>query len=367
MKPAAAAINPEERLMFRCIELAHKGIGYASPNPLVGCVITKNNKIIAEGYHKSFGGAHAEIEAINSARRKQISLKGANLYVNLEPCSHFGKTPPCAEAIINNKIAKVFIGIKDPNPLVSGKGIKKLRKNGIKVQYGILQENCTKLNRFYIKHITTGTPYITLKIAQTLDGKIADEKYNSKWISSYESRKMVHKFRSLYDAVLIGSRTLRIDNSKLTVRHVKGRQPYRIVIDTKLNSPLSSAIFNDRHKGKTIVVTSVKAPANKLKQLDAKKVNVIFCRVKNNKIDLAEMLTHLGELGISSILVEGGSEIFSSFVTSNLADELLIFQAMKIYGKGIDALQLDKKFDITKAKKLYYHFINTDILINAIL
>lgn len=367
MKRANAVIKPEEKIILHCIELAKKGMGYTSPNPMVGCVITKKNKIIAEGYHTKFGAAHAEIEAFNFAKKNRIQLKDASLFVNLEPCSYYGKTPPCVDEIIKNKITKVYIGIKDPNPLVYGNGIKILKAHGIEVQHGILQEECSELNRFYLKYITTGTPYVTLKIAQTLDGKIADEKRNSKWISSLESRKLVHKIRSQYDAVLIGSRTLKIDNSKLTVRYVKGKQPYRVVLDTRLSSPLSSEIFNDRFKNKTIVITSLKAPVSKLKQLDLKGVNVIFCRVKDNKINPGEMLTRLGELGISSVLVEGGAEIFSSFMVSNLADELLIFQSMKIYGKGLDALKLNKKLDLSKAKQLYYHFINTDILINAIL
>ncbi len=253
----------DEKMMLRCIQLAKKGAGYVSPNPLVGCVITKNNKIIAEGWHKKYGFAHAEVNAINSALRKGIDLKNSVLYVNLEPCSHYSKTPPCVNKIIENKIKKVVIGVKDPYRLVAGRGIKKLKENNIEVIAGVLENECIDLNKFFFKHVKNELPYITVKAAQTLDGKIADEKYKSKWISSAESRKLVHKLRSEYDAVLVGANTVKYDNPKLTVRHVKGRNPYRIVLDRNLKSDLSKNIFTDNCKDKTIVVTSHKGNKKK--------------------------------------------------------------------------------------------------------
>lgn len=355
--------------MQRCLELAKYGLGNVSPNPLVGCVIAKNGKIIGEGYHKKFGSAHAEINAIKDAclnrqaKRKRNSLKGSTLYVNLEPCSHQGKTKPCVDKIIKNKIAKVVIGIKDPNPDVAGNGIKKLRENGIKVETNILKEECLELNKFFFKHIQTGIPYVTLKVAQSLDGKITDKKYNSKWISGEDSRKYVHKLRSKYDAVLIGRNTLEKDNPKLTVRNFKGRNPLRIILDTKLTSKLNKNVFTDSQRKKTIVITSKKADKRKVKELNLIGVEVLFCSVKDKRLNLAETLKILGELGINSVLVEGGGEIFSSFVKENLADELLMFISSKVMGKGIDALDSEARKVLTKASKVSYEEFQKDVLV----
>jgi diaminohydroxyphosphoribosylaminopyrimidine deaminase/5-amino-6-(5-phosphoribosylamino)uracil reductase len=202
----------DEKIMQRCIELALKGAGYVSPNPLVGCIIVKNGKIVSEGYHKKFGEYHAERNAINSALRKGINLKGTSLYVNLEPCAHYGKTPPCAELIAEHKISKVIIGVKDPYHLVAGKGIRKLKQNGIEVKTGVLENECRNINKFFFKYVQSGLPYITIKTAMTIDGKIADKNYRSKWISSLKSRKLVHALRTSYDAVLVGRNVVEHDN-----------------------------------------------------------------------------------------------------------------------------------------------------------
>lgn len=210
-----------------------------SPNPMVGCIIVKDGKIIAQGYHKKFGEPHAEVNAIMAAKERRINLEGAALYVNLEPCVHYGKTPPCIDEIVKNKFSRVVIGTRDPNPLVKGKAIRKLRRHKCRVTEGVLRERCEELNKFFFKYIRTGLPYVTLKAAVTLDGRIADEKHRSKWISSFKSRRLVHKLRSEYDAVLVGRNTVEYDNPSLTVRHVKGRNPYRIVIDKDLKLDLN--------------------------------------------------------------------------------------------------------------------------------
>lgn len=349
--------------MARCIELAKKGAGYVSPNPLVGCVIVKNGKIIAEGYHKKFGTPHAEVNAIDDGLTRKINLKGSSLYVNLEPCSHTGKTPPCTDKIIENKIAEVIIGIQDPNRLVSGKGIKRLGKAKIKVRTGILENQCRELNKFYFKHITTGTPYVTLKAAQTMDGKIADALGNSKWISSESSRKLVHKLRSEYDAVLIGRKTVENDNPQLTVRHIKGRNPYRIVIDKKLTPNLNSNLFSDTFSDRTIIVTS-SIPDEFLEKLfEQRNIRVINAKLKDDKINLQDALKNLGKTGIASIMVEGGAYTFTEFIKQNAADELIFFISPRVMGKGIGTFTFEEQFSLMKFKSVSCGISGDDIVL----
>ena len=232
----------DESYIQLAIEIAKKGTGSVSPNPLVGCVIIKDNKIIGAGYHQKFGEEHAEINAINSSAE---SVEGSTLYVNLEPCRHHGKTPPCVDRIIKEKIKRVVIGTLDVNPLVSGNGVKALKKAGVDVKVGVLENECIELNKFFFKYITSKLPYVTLKAAQTLDGMIADKNKNSEWISSKESIKYVHWLRASYDAVLFGSDTAKIDNPKLTVRMVEGRNPYRVVLDSKLSLKTDLYLFKN--------------------------------------------------------------------------------------------------------------------------
>lgn len=355
-------MTTDEKYMMRCIELAEKGIGKVSPNPLVGCVIVKNGKIIAEGYHKKYGTYHAERNAISSALRKGINLKGAVLYVNLEPCAHYGITPPCSQLVTEHEFSMVVIGMKDPNPMVNGKGIKILKRSGIKVKRGVLESECRELNRFFIKHVTTGLPYITIKTAQTIDGKIADSKYNSKWISSIASRRFVHAMRASYDAVLVGSNTVKHDNPELTVRLTDGRNPYRIVIDAKLRTSLERKIFSDRNTGKTILITSTAADKQKLKILAKRNVKIISFKTQKGRINIKEVLRKLSGIGITSLIVEGGAKTYSEFVKKGLADEFMIFIAPKIMGNGIEAFSYP--FDLRKYRVKDYYKIDGDILIN---
>ena len=341
----------DEFIMLRCVNLAKQGMGYVSPNPMVGCVIIKDGKIIAEGFHKYFGEAHAEINAINCALTKDVELKGSTLYVNLEPCFHHGKTPPCADKIIEHKFSKVIIGMQDPNPFVSGKSIKKLKQSGIEVISGILENECRQLNRFFTKYITTGKPFITLKAAQTLDGKIARENYDSgnpslreKWISSFESRELVHKMRGEYDAVLVGRKTVKYDNPELTVRHVKGRNPFRIVIDEKLSLKTDYKIYNDEFSNKTIVLTGKIRNKIKAEKLKSKKVTLLECKAKEGLIDLNDAMLKLGKMGISSIMVEGGADTYSNFLKQKLVDEVMIFLSPKVFGDGIRTFKNDFDF-----------------------
>jgi diaminohydroxyphosphoribosylaminopyrimidine deaminase / 5-amino-6-(5-phosphoribosylamino)uracil reductase len=349
--------------ILRCLEFASKGSGHVSPNPLVGCVIVKNGKIIAEGYHKQFGEAHAEINAINSAKNKGVSLRGAVMYINLEPCVHHGKTPPCTDEIIKNRISEIIIGTKDPNKLVSGKGITKLKKNGIKVTVGIMEDECLRMNKFFFKYIKTGLPFVTLKAAQTLDGKIADINGKSKWISSLESRKLVHELRSSYDAVLVGKNTAELDDPELTVRHVKGRNPYRLVIDNDLAPNLNNKLFSDKFTDKTIIITSRKPDEFLTHILEQRKIRIITAKAKDGIIDLKDALKKVAKSGISSVLVEGGAFTFTEFLKQKFVDEMLIFTSPKIMGKGISVFKSDFQFDFTKAKNISADISGKDFLL----
>lgn len=354
-------MTTDEKFMQQCIELALKGAGNVSPNPMVGCVIVKNGKIIAEGYHKKYGEYHAERNAINSALRKGINLKGAELYVNLEPCAHTGKTPPCADYIVQHKFKRVVIGVKDPFHQVAGKGIRKLKQAGIKVKTGVLSNECRDLNKFFFKHVETGLPYITIKTAQTLDGKIANHKYQSKWISSEGSRRLVHKMRSVYDAVLIGMNTVKYDDPALTVRDVKGRDPFRMVIDPYLELSLSKKLYKNAYD-KVIVFTSKDADKKRAEQLNKRGVIVITCKTKNGMLDIYEAMWKTAALGISSIMVEGGGITYNEFIKYKLVDEFVIFVAPRVMGKGIPAFT--NEFDLSSYKDVSFYKSDKDILIN---
>jgi len=300
-------MESDELYIQKCIELAKKGRGFVSPNPLVGCIIVKDGKIISEGYHHAFGEKHAEIDALDKISG---NAKGATLYVNLEPCCVYGKTPPCTERIIKEGIKRVVVGNLDPNPLVSGKGILSLEEKGIQVNKGILENDCRMLNQFFYKWIIIGLPYVTLKIARTADDFIAYPDGSCPHISGEESRKEVHKLRSFYDSVLIGKNTALKDNPHLTVRNVRGRQPFRIVLDSKgeIVGNQNLNLLNDKYADKTIIMKGD--------------------NLKNTLLDL-------GKKGISSVLVEGGPTIWDSFMQEKLADQILVYTSAKKFDKGI--------------------------------
>ena len=336
-------MTKDETYINQCIQLAKRGAGHVSPNPLVGCVIEKNFKILGKGHHKKYGEAHAEVNAVADAKKKDNKIKGTTLYVNLEPCSHFGKTPPCTDLIINEEFSEVIIGTTDPNKFVNGNGIKKLKDAGIKVTCGILEDNCKELNKFYFKYITQKLPYVTLKIAQSIDGKIALNNFDSKWISGIESRKFVHKLRSEYDSVLIGTNTAKYDNPELTVREVKGRDPVRFIIDRKLKLPKKDLkFFKTPGDAETILITSIK------KKKINKKFSQIYIKDKKNNISIRKILKEIYKQNISSVLVEGGANLFSQFARTGLFDDLYLIVAPKIIGKGISSF---KDFEINKLKK----------------
>ncbi len=335
--------------MQRAVELAAKGQGRTSPNPMVGAVIVKGNKIIAEGYHKKAGTPHAEVAALKKAG---VKAKGATLYINLEPCCHTDKkTPPCTKAIIKSGIKKAVIAMIDPNPKVSGRGIKELKNAGIKTEVGIMGTEAKRLNEAFIKFITKKEPFVILKIAQSLDGKIASASGESKWITSEESRKHVHRLRNRVDAVLVGIGTVKKDDPSLTCRIRGGRNPYRIIVDSRLQIPLNAKVL--RHKdNRTIIATTRKAPKRKIDLLKAKGARVLIIREKNGKVhpigqkappglsngvNLKNLMKELGKLNIASIMIEGGSSINASAMSSKIVDKIMFFISPKIIG-GTDAV-----------------------------
>ena len=359
----------DESYIQLAIEIAKKGEGSVSPNPLVGCVIVKDNRIIGAGYHQKFGEDHAEINAINSTAE---SLEGSTLYVNLEPCSHYGKTPPCVDRIIKEKIKRVVIGTLDLNPLVSGNGVKALKKAGIDVKVGVLDKECVELNKFFFKFIKNKIPYVSLKAAQTLDGMIADKNKNSRWISSNESRKYVHWLRARFDAILIGSETARIDNPKLTVRMVDGRNPYRVVLDTNLKLSYNLNLFKYNVDKKTVVVSSDhnKSKLTKINKLKKLGVEILFLKPNDQgRIPLKKVLKELSKLHITSVLVEGGSKIYSAFIKQKLFDDIYLFVSPIILGNGLNTFADFKTNKLGAAAKLNIkrtQNIGDDVLIELV-
>ncbi len=358
----------DESYIQLAIEIAKKGKGEVSPNPLVGCIIVKDDKIIGAGYHQKYGQNHAEINAINTAKGDP---EGSTMYVNLEPCSHFGKTPPCVDKIIEKKIKRVVIGTLDMNPLVSGRGIKKLKNAGIEVKVGLLEKECIELNKFFFKFISKKMPYVALKAAQTLDGKIADSNFDSKWITSVNARRKVHSLRAQYDAVLVGAGTVKKDNPSLTVRLTEGRNPKKIVIDDKLSLPVDSKIFSGGENS-LIIITSEKSlgKRKKVNKIFSKGADILFIKeTESGGIELKSALRELAKKNITSVLVEGGSKIFTSFINQNLFDELLFFIAPKLLGKGLPAVGDFGIKSVRKALKLQIHNVERlgeDILIELI-
>lgn len=319
--------------MKRALELAALGKGRVNPNPMVGAIIVKYGKIIGEGYHEVCGKEHAEINAFKNSIE---DAKGATMYVTLEPCSHFGKTPPCADKIIEKGIKKVVIASLDPNPLVAGKGIEKLRNAGIEVVTGILNEENRKLNEVFFKYIVRKRPFILMKSAMSLDGKIASKTGDSKWISSLESRVEVHRIRNEFKGILVGVNTVIADNPELTCRIENGRNPIRIIVDTSLRIPIESKIVQSAKKVETIVITTNESNKEKNRLLEKYGVNVIKVSKKENRVDLTEMTRVLGELGIDSVLLEGGGNLNYSALQAGIVDKIRVYIAPKIIG-GINA------------------------------
>jgi diaminohydroxyphosphoribosylaminopyrimidine deaminase/5-amino-6-(5-phosphoribosylamino)uracil reductase len=317
-------MTPDELFMQRGLELALLGVGYVSPNPRVGCVIVHDGKIIGEGWHQKYGESHAEVNAINLVKDQSL-LSQSTLYVNLEPCAHFGKTPPCANLIVEKKIKKVVIANVDSNPLVGGKGIQKLKEAGIEVQTGVWERQGRELNKRFFTFIEKQRPFIILKWAQTADGFVAQSNYESKWISHDLSRQFVHKMRSEEDAVLVGTKTASHDNPQLNVRDWSGRNPVRIVIDRFLRLPDSLHLFNGSQP--TLVYNLLKREEHS---------NLIFVRIDEEDF-IQHLVQDLYARKIQSVIVEGGAQTLQLFMNANLWDEANVFISDRTFGKGIAA------------------------------
>lgn len=315
--------------MKRALELALRGEGKVNPNPLVGAVIVKDNKIIGEGYHKKYGEGHAEVNAFNSTTE---DVKGATMYVTLEPCSHYGNTPPCARKIVEKKIKKVVIGAIDPNPLVAGNGIKILKENGIEVVTGVLGKECNDINYIFNKFISRKQPFVIMKTAMTLDGKIATCTGDSMWITGEGAREYVHKVRNKVAAIMVGIGTVLKDNPELTCRIKGGVNPIRIIVDSKGRIPLEARVLNIKDCTMTIVATTNEIDCDKEKALEDKGIKIIKTQGKNNKVNLNELMTKLGEMKIDSILLEGGSKLNFSALNEGIVDRVQTFIAPKIVG-----------------------------------
>ena len=345
-------LTPDEQFMRMALWLAEKGLGKTSPNPMVGAVIVKNGRIIAKGYHHAFGKDHAEVDALKHAKE---DMAGATMYVTLEPCRHFGKTPPCTDAIIRNKIGKVIIGTADPDPRMKGESVKLLKETGIETVVGVLETECRKLNEKYIKHRATGLPWVTMKFAQTLDGRIAAADGSSRWVASPGSLKIAHKLRAEHDAILAGINNVLIDNPELTLRLVKGRSPTRIILDSRLRIPLDAKVLTNQAIAKTIIATTPAAPADKRAALDKMGIEILAAPADaDGHVDIKKLLKILGERDISSVLVEGGGEVYTSFLRAGLVDKIVGIIAPKILGKGFDTIRDLGITDINRALKVKF-------------
>jgi diaminohydroxyphosphoribosylaminopyrimidine deaminase/5-amino-6-(5-phosphoribosylamino)uracil reductase len=348
--------NADEKYMSLALRLARRGLGKVSPNPMVGAVIVRSGRVIAQGYHRAFGADHAEVDAFKHAPE---NVAGATLYVTLEPCTHYGKTPPCVNAVIEKKIGRVVIGMKDPDKRVNGKSIKLLEGKGIETTVGVFEDECRALNEPYIKHRRTGLPYVTLKFAQTLDGRIATVSGSSTWITSPPSLKLAHRLRATHDAILVGAGTVLKDDPQLTTRLVKGRNPRRVILDSNLKIPLDVKVFRDQAWAPTLLATTAWDAKEKLAERRALGLEVLIVPPDaDGRVDLKALLKTLGERDVSSLLVEGGSETITSFLRLGLADKIIAIIAPKILGKGTEAVgdlnitELNKAFPL-KFTKVY--------------
>ncbi|WP_143315876.1 bifunctional diaminohydroxyphosphoribosylaminopyrimidine deaminase/5-amino-6-(5-phosphoribosylamino)uracil reductase RibD [Clostridium sp. HBUAS56017] len=357
----------DEKYMEMALSLAKEGSGLVSPNPMVGAVIVKEGRVISKGYHKMYGGNHAEVEAFNSTDE---DVEGATMYVTLEPCSHYGKTPPCADLIIKKKIAKVIIGTLDPNPLVSGNGVKKLKDAGIEVRVGVLEDECKKVNEIFMKYISEKTPFVLMKTAMSLDGKISTYTGESRWISGEESRKQVHRLRGKYSAIMVGVNTVIQDDPELTCRIEGGKNPIRIILDSNLKIPVNSKVVQSAKDVKTIVVATKKARIQDGIILEKKGINILLTNEVNGRVDLRELVKKLGEQNIDSILLEGGATLNFSALQEGIVDKVQIYVAPMLLGgemsksivggKGVEHLK-----DAFRLKNLTSKSIGKDILIEG--
>lgn len=356
--------------MKRALDLSLLGSGFTSPNPLVGAVIVKDGRIIGEGYHEFYGGNHAEVNAIKNSIE---DVAGATIYVTLEPCSHFGKTPPCANLLVEKKIERVVVATLDPNPLVAGRGIEILRKNGIDVVVGVMEKEALKINEVFINFITTKMPFCILKTAMTLDGKIATYTGDSKWITNEKSRAYVHELRNSLTGIMVGVNTIIKDDPSLTTRltNKEGSDAIRIIVDSTLRIPMEAKILRIQSDKLTIIATTNRADDEKLKKLEKlNNVKVVVMPSKNSRVDLNYLMKWLGKQNIDSILVEGGATLNFSMIEEKLIDKMISFIAPKLLGGNnaktpIGGSGIEKIKDAIILKDIKISTFDEDIMIEA--
>lgn len=322
------------------LDLAKKGEGLTSPNPMVGAVIVKEGKVVGTGFHKALGETHAEVAAIDEAG---ASAKDATLYVTLEPCNHTGRTPPCTGKIVDANISRVVAAMKDPNPDVKGGGIDYLKQHGIDIVLGVCKDKAKKLNEAFIKYVGTKRPFVIIKCAVTLDGRIATKTGDSRWVSGKESRAFVHRLRHAADAIMIGINTVKQDDPSLTTRlnDLKGHDPFRIILDTHLAISENAKVLRLNSASDTIIVTGNSISEKKKAQIENKRIRIIKSSVKDGLIDLDSLMDRLGDFGITSVLIEGGSRVIAKALDEKIVDKIIFFYAPKIMG-GDDGVPVCK-------------------------
>lgn len=363
-------MRTDDDYMALALALAEKGAGYVSPNPMVGAVVVKNGQVVGRGYHQAVGKAHAEVNALQDAGEK---AEGATLYVTLEPCNHTGRTPPCTEKILASGIKKVVVAMNDPNPHVTGGGNERLRAEGIEVITGVCEAHAAKLNESFIKFIRTGLPFVVLKCAATLDGRIATRTGDARWVTGPEARNFVHRLRHALDAILVGIGTVRADDPSLTTRleNNAGRDPVRIVLDSKLSISETARVLRLESSSDTLIVCGAAVPDARVDRIRQRKgVRVLKAPLKDGKIDLHALMPLLGGLGITSLLVEGGAHVLASALAAKIADKVMFFYAPKILG-GDDGVPVcsgpgpEKMADCVPVRNLKVHRFGEDVMLEG--
>lgn len=356
------------KFMSRAIRMAQKGLGRTSPNPMVGAVVVKNGKIVGEGFHRALGEPHAEVDAIRAAGAQ---TEGAELFVTLEPCNHYGRTPPCTQAIMAAGIKKVYYGIDDPNPSVIGGGAEFLRKAGVEVVGQVLENRCRALNDMYLTNVTFKRPFVYLKLAMSLDGRVATRTGHSQWITSEQSRMRVHRLRDRVTAVMVGIKTVLADNPFLTTRlnGREGRDPVRIVADSNLRTPLEANIFNQMSPAGVIIATRRNPPSRLRARLEKKGCRVIET-TSLDKVDLKDLLTNLYQIGITSLLIEGGAGLAWGALEARIVDRCMFFYAPIIIGgksapSGVSGAGIDRLEQAPRLVDMRSSRIGPDILVEG--
>jgi diaminohydroxyphosphoribosylaminopyrimidine deaminase/5-amino-6-(5-phosphoribosylamino)uracil reductase len=321
----------DQYFMKKALGLAEKGRGFTSPNPMVGAVVVQNDSVVGKGYHEVLGGAHAEVNAIKDAGQL---VKGATLYVTLEPCNHTGKTPPCTKKVLESGISRIVVAMKDPNPEVKGGGIDYLKTHGVSITLGVCEDEAKKLNEAYLKYIITRRPFVTVKCASTLDGQIATRTGDSKWVTGEASRKFVHMLRHAVDAIMVGTNTVKKDNPSLTTRleDFDGRDPTRVILDAGLSISHDAKVLRHKSHSDTIIVIGDSTENKQKKITERPGVRIVKTPLKDDLIDLDFLMDQLGAMEISSLLIEGGSRVIASAFSSGIVDKVMFFFAPKILG-----------------------------------